>query len=89
MSNLPKVSAQVHEMIDSQLVLSNDVLREVMVKFEREVKKGLKKEFHDTAEIKCFVTYVQDLPNGREKGKVKIVFFKFFQIKKLVLVSSS
>lgn len=37
--------------------------------FLKEINKGLKKETHDAAKIKCFVTYVQDLPNGTERGK--------------------
>lgn len=32
-----------------------------------EIERGLKKSTHSTADIKCFVTYVQDLPNGRGK----------------------
>uniref|UniRef100_A0A1B0C9I6 Phosphotransferase n=2 Tax=Lutzomyia longipalpis TaxID=7200 RepID=A0A1B0C9I6_LUTLO len=34
-----------------------------------ELNKGLKKKTHAEADIKCFVTYVQDLPNGKETGK--------------------
>lgn len=65
----PKVSQKVRDVIDSELILDNKELLEVMVKFEREVKKGLKKAMHNSSEIKNFVTYVQDLPNGNEKGK--------------------
>lgn len=78
MSSLPEVSPQVHEEIDHQLVLSNETLKEVMIKFEQQIKKGLKKSTHNTSEIKCFVTYVTDLPNGTERGKVirKLCDFK-------------
>lgn len=38
-----------------------------MAKFLNEVDKGLKKKTHPQADIKCFVTYVQDLPNGKGK----------------------
>lgn len=69
MSNLPEVSHKVRELIDPQLVLNNKILMEVMLKFEREIKKGLRKATQPTAETKCFVTYVQDLPNGTERGK--------------------
>lgn len=72
MSNLPEVSTKVRDVIDPQLVLSNGTLSEVMLKFEKEVKKGLKKSTHSTAEVKCFVTYVQNLPQGNEKGKVSL-----------------
>lgn len=73
MNNLPEVSHLVQEMIDPQLCLSNETLNQVMISFERQIKKGLKKSTHNTSEIKCFVTYVQDLPNGTERGKVKLI----------------
>lgn len=66
---LPQVSKQVHDLIDSELVLSQEKLEQVMIKFEGEVKKGLRKSSHRDAEVKCFVTYVQELPNGDERGK--------------------
>ncbi|KAG5319354.1 HXK2 Hexokinase, partial [Pseudoatta argentina] len=50
------------------LVLSDDQLRLVMQKLTDEINKGLSKETHDDAIVKCFTTYVQDLPNGTEKG---------------------
>lgn len=34
-----------------------------------EINRGLDKESHPAADVKCFITYVQDLPNGKEKGK--------------------
>lgn len=69
MSELPNVSEKVHEVIDSELVLSNETLKGVMTKCSQEIQKGLKKATHRTSEIKCFVTYVQDLPSGEELGK--------------------
>ena len=30
---------------------------------------GLKKETHDSASVKCWPTYVRDLPTGKEQGK--------------------
>ncbi|XP_012528618.1 hexokinase type 2 isoform X3 [Monomorium pharaonis] len=50
------------------LVLSDDQLRQVMQALDDEINKGLAKETHDDAIVKCFTTYVQDLPNGTEKG---------------------
>lgn len=47
-----------------ELVLDNDTLRDVMQKFENQIQMGLKRNTHDDAEIKCFVTYVQNLPTG-------------------------
>lgn len=49
------------------LVLSNDQLRLVMQKLTDEINKGLSKATHDDAIVKCFTTYVQDLPDGTGK----------------------
>lgn len=35
----------------------------------KDLEKGLRKTTHDSAIVKCFITYVQDLPNGKERGK--------------------
>jgi hexokinase len=42
-----------------------------MSRFLQEIEKGLKKETHPKADVKCFVTYVQDLPNGKGKKSNK------------------
>lgn len=44
-------------------------MQEICRRFLVEIDRGLKKATHHQADIKCFVTYVQDLPNG--KGKIK------------------
>ncbi|XP_076174991.1 hexokinase A isoform X2 [Ptiloglossa arizonensis] len=54
--------------ICKDLVLSNDQLRMVMEKLDMEINKGLTKATHDESIVKCFTTYVQDLPDGTEKG---------------------
>ncbi|XP_012220068.1 hexokinase type 2 isoform X3 [Linepithema humile] len=50
------------------LVLSDDQLRLVMQRLSDEINRGLSRQTHDDATVKCFTTYVQDLPNGTEKG---------------------
>jgi hexokinase len=58
------------------LILDDKTLREIMAKFLIEVERGLKKSTHNQADIKCFVTYVQDLPNGKgEKSKINPLTF--------------
>lgn len=52
-----------------ELLLDNKALKEIMDRFLVEINRGLKKETHPKADVKCFVTYVQDLPNGKERGK--------------------
>ncbi|XP_076376699.1 hexokinase A isoform X3 [Megalopta genalis] len=54
--------------ICKDLVLSDDQLRKVMERLDIELKKGLGKATHNDSVVKCFTTYVQDLPNGTEKG---------------------
>ncbi|CAG9769174.1 unnamed protein product [Ceutorhynchus assimilis] len=49
--------------------LSNDTLRKNMDLFLDNIQRGLKKDTHPTSIVKCFPTYVQDLPKGTEKGK--------------------
>lgn len=70
MTRLPRVSEKVRSLIDPQLVLNNETLNKVMLKFDKELRKGLKKLTHEKSEVKCFVTYVQNLPDGTERGKV-------------------
>lgn len=60
---------KVQQLLKSSFILNNDDLVEIMVKFEREIKKGLGKATHDEAEVKSFVTYVRHLPKGTETGK--------------------
>lgn len=60
-----------------------------MRRFLIEIDRGLKKSTHDEANIKCFVTYVQDLPNGKGMCDIKkkliktifqLIFILFFLI---------
>lgn len=51
------------------MVLSDEQLKEIMDRLLKNINEGLSKESHDNAAVKCFVTYVQDLPNG--KGKLE------------------
>lgn len=48
-----------------ELILDDKKIEEIMRRFLIEIDRGLKKATHDEANIKCFVTYVQDLPNGK------------------------
>lgn len=44
-----------------------DILKSIMARFTEDVEKGLAKKTHDESAVKCYVTYVQDLPNGSGK----------------------
>lgn len=52
-----------------KFILSESQLQEVYKRFTNEISRGLSAATHDAADIKCFVTYVQDLPTGKEVGK--------------------
>ncbi|CAO1419805.1 unnamed protein product [Diamesa hyperborea] len=69
MSNILEVSSEIRDKVDPEFNLDNVTLNKVMTRFQKEVRRGLKKETHQCAEVKCFVTYVQDLPDGNELGK--------------------
>ena len=46
------------------LVLSTDQVLEIKNKLNHEIEQGLGKDTHNSASVKCFITYVQDLPNS-------------------------
>lgn len=50
-------------------ILTHKHLREIMKRLNAEIERGLSKRTQNDADVKCFVTYVQDLPNGTEHGK--------------------
>ncbi|XP_064469290.1 hexokinase type 2-like [Ornithodoros turicata] len=51
------------------LRLSDDVLRQISAKLLDQFNKGLGRATHNDAEVKMFVTYVRDVPDGTETGK--------------------
>lgn len=54
--------------ICKDLILTDEQCRKIMEKLTEDINKGLSKDKHDEAVVKCYTTYVQDLPNGTEKG---------------------
>lgn len=53
----------------NELILTDAQMTELMTRLLEDIQKGLRKETHENATVRCFVTYVQDLPNGTERGK--------------------
>lgn len=51
------------------LLLTDGQMDELCIRILHEIKRGLRKETQAAADVKCYVTYVQDLPNGNERGK--------------------
>ncbi|XP_022160235.1 hexokinase type 2-like, partial [Myzus persicae] len=50
-------------------VLSNEQLCILMKDMDEAIRNGLGKETNPSSVVKCYITYVQDLPNGTERGK--------------------
>ena len=51
------------------LRLNNDHIHIVEQEMRQSIEGGLKKESHDSASVKCYPTYVRQLPTGKEQGK--------------------
>jgi len=50
-----------------ELQLSDAQISEMMNRLLEDIQLGLAKDTHPSSIVKCFVTYVQDLPNGTGK----------------------
>jgi len=53
----------------ANLIPSDEQYREVCNRLLAEIERGLNKDTNPQATVKCFPTYVRELPNGEEKGK--------------------
>lgn len=51
------------------LVINNDHISQMEQRLRAAIEKGLDKKTHDQASVKCFPTYVRELPSGHECGK--------------------
>ncbi|VVC94062.1 unnamed protein product [Leptidea sinapis] len=49
--------------------ISDKQIREIMSRLHTDILKGLGRDSHADAIVKCWITYIQDLPNGKERGK--------------------
>lgn len=47
-----------------ELILDGKITEELMRRILVEVNRGLSKETNAEADIRCYITYIQDLPNG-------------------------
>jgi len=52
-----------------ELELSDVNISEIMNRLQEDIQLGLRKDTHAASIVKCFVTYVQDLPNGTGKPR--------------------
>jgi len=51
------------------LMLNNDHIHVLEQQMRDSINMGLKREHQEDASVKCFPTYVKELPNGKEQGK--------------------
>ena len=49
--------------------MNNDHIHVMEQQMRDAINLGLKKEHKEKASVKCFPTYVKELPNGKEQGK--------------------
>ena len=54
-------------------MLSNETLHDVCCSLNKELDRGLTKDTNKEATIKCFPTFVQELPNGEGKAATALV----------------
>ncbi|EDV33995.1 uncharacterized protein Dana_GF20735 [Drosophila ananassae] len=59
---------EVHKMC-KLFVPSEDDLEKIMQLMDREITMGLTREGHERSTVPCKLSYVTDLPNGRERGQ--------------------
>ena len=55
--------------ISRDLVINNDHISTMEKRMREAIEKGLDKDRHESASVKCFPTHVRDLPSGHECGK--------------------
>lgn len=48
-----------------ELVLDGKTTEELMSRILVEVNRGLSKKTNAKADVRCYITYIQDLPNGK------------------------
>ncbi|XP_060517383.1 hexokinase type 2-like [Cylas formicarius] len=64
----PKVTLSIRQEMQ-KMILDNETLKVISALLLDNIERGLKKDTHPKSIVKCFPTYVQDLPDGTEKGK--------------------
>lgn len=68
----PKIISDNRRKIEDlcrDLVVNNDHIHVVEQRIRAAINKGLSKEGHERASVKCYPTYVRYLPTGFERGK--------------------
>ncbi|KAH8273931.1 hypothetical protein KR044_003920, partial [Drosophila immigrans] len=55
--------------ICKQFRIGRDEMLDIADALTKEIQIGLAKDTHPQSTVKCFLTYIQDLPTGKERGK--------------------
>lgn len=77
-SNPELLVLQIREQC-KDLILSDEQLRDMMAKMLVAINKGLGKDSHPSSTVKCWTTFVQDLPNGKGQYCTEVLFkIKYF-----------
>lgn len=53
--------------------ISDTQLREIMKRLHKALLDGLGKKTHAKATVKCWPTYIQDLPNGKGEDMLRTI----------------
>ncbi|XP_030571727.1 hexokinase type 2 [Drosophila novamexicana] len=68
MSDPKKKYPEAYEICE-KFILNKQHMDEIVYRLTKEINMGLTRDTHPRATVKCFVTYVQELPTGKERGK--------------------
>ncbi|XP_073997710.1 hexokinase A isoform X3 [Rhodnius prolixus] len=68
LNNFNRIKPEIREGC-KQFMIENVTLKEIMNKLLEQINLGLNHKTRAKSSVKCFNTYVQDLPTGRERGK--------------------
>ncbi len=65
----PPYSRSIQMLCYRDLVINNDHISRMERTLREAIGRGLSKKTHAEATVKCFPTYVRELPSGTERGK--------------------
>lgn len=70
---IEEANRRIVEELCQPLLLTHETLSQIKKLFLKNIKLGLDKITHSKAVVKCFLTYVQNLPSGCEKGRCLVL----------------
>jgi len=67
---IEKMTDRNLEELMKDFILTESQTQEIYKRFGASIRKGLAKKTHNQSDIKCFPTFVHNLPTGEERGKI-------------------